>query len=130
VPATDLGPAAASRGAVPAGTRVASAADEVVAARVPGGDPRCRSSQRDAAALTAFPCGHGTACRERGAIVGSILGILVCGVAGGLAAWALVTALGFDGVLGAILAALVGMVVATALWAGGSSLLRALGWLR
>jgi len=66
----------------------------------------------------------------RGSVIGSILGILVCGVGGGISAWALVTALGADGVLGAILAAVIGMVVATALWAGGSSLLRALGWLR
>jgi hypothetical protein len=67
---------------------------------------------------------------QRGSIVGTILAILACGVAGGIAAWGLVTALGFDGVFGAILAAFVGMVVATALWAGGSSLLRGLGWLR
>jgi len=66
----------------------------------------------------------------RGSVIGSILGIVVCGVGGGIAAWGLVTALGADGVLGAILAAVIGMVVATALWAGGSSLLRALGWLR
>ena len=65
-----------------------------------------------------------------GSIVGSILGILVCGVGGGLAAWALVNALGIGGVFGAIAAAGIGMVVATALWAGGSSLLRAWGWLR
>jgi hypothetical protein len=68
--------------------------------------------------------------RQRGAMLGSILGILVCGVGGGLAGWAAVTALGVAGVLGAILAAVTGMVVATALWAGGSSLLRALGWVR
>jgi len=66
----------------------------------------------------------------RGSIVGSLLGILVCGGAGGITAWWLVTALGQDGVPGAILAAVVGMVVATALWAGGSSLLRAWGILR
>ena len=67
---------------------------------------------------------------ERGAVIGSILGIFVCGVAGGLAAWSAVSALDFDGVIGAILAAVIGMVVATALWAGGSTLLRALGLLR
>jgi hypothetical protein len=33
-------------------------------------------------------------------------------------------------VKGAILAAVIGMVVATALWAGGSTLLRTLGWIR
>ena len=68
--------------------------------------------------------------RQRGSIVGSILGILICGVAGGYAAWVLVAALGADGVLGAIIAAMIGMVVATALWVGGTSLLRAMGWIR
>jgi hypothetical protein len=41
-----------------------------------------------------------------------------------------VTASGIDGAPGAILAAVIGMVVATALWAGGTTLLRALGWVR
>ena len=68
--------------------------------------------------------------RERGSVFGSILGIGLCGVAGGFAAWMLVAAFGVDGVPGALLAAVIGMVAATALWAGGSSLLRALGWIR
>jgi hypothetical protein len=68
-------------------------------------------------------------CNQRGSVLGSIVGILVCGVAGGFAAWMLVTALGVGGVAGALAAAVIGMVVATALWAGGSSLLRALGWI-
>jgi hypothetical protein len=42
----------------------------------------------------------------------------------------LVSMLGIDGVTGALLAAVMGMVVATALWAGGSVLLRALRWIR
>ena len=67
---------------------------------------------------------------QNGTVLGSILGIAVCGVAGGYAAWMLVTALGADGVFGAIAAAVIGMVVATALWAGGTSLLRAVGWIR
>ena len=67
---------------------------------------------------------------QRGSILGSVIGILVCGVAGGFASWMLVAALGVDGVPGALAAAVIGMVVATALWAGGSSLLRALGWVR
>ena len=67
---------------------------------------------------------------QRGSLLGSILGILVCGVGGGFAAWALVTALGLVGVLGAVAAAVVGMVVATALFAGGTTLLRAAGWIR
>jgi hypothetical protein len=37
---------------------------------------------------------------------------------------------GLDGVVGAIAAAVIGMVVATALWAGGTSLLRAIGRIR
>jgi hypothetical protein len=64
--------------------------------------------------------------QARGLIVGSILGILVCGVAGGFAAWMLVSMLGLGGVTGALLAAVIGMITATALWAGGSALLRAL----
>lgn len=67
---------------------------------------------------------------QRGALVGSILGILVCGAAGGIVAWMVVSALGFDGVFGAIMAAVLGMIVATAFWAGATTLLRALGWLR
>jgi hypothetical protein len=67
---------------------------------------------------------------QRGSVVGSILGIAVCGVAGGYAAWMLVMALGAEGVFGAIAAAVIGMVLATALWAGGTSLLRAVGWIR
>lgn len=66
----------------------------------------------------------------RGAIVASILAILVCGVAGGVAAWWLVSALGLDGSVAAILAAAIGMVAATALWAAGVALLRACGLLR
>jgi hypothetical protein len=68
--------------------------------------------------------------RQRGAVLGSILGILVCGVAGGVVAWSAVSAWGLDGVPGALLAAVIGMVVATALWTVGASLLRAVGWLR
>lgn len=67
---------------------------------------------------------------QRGSAVGSILGIVACGVAGGVAAFTLVAAAGVDGVPGALLAAVLGMVVATAVFAAGSSLLRALGWLR
>jgi hypothetical protein len=64
------------------------------------------------------------ACEQRGSILGSVLGIIVCGGIGGIAAWAVVTALGWDGTPGAIAAAIIGMVVATATWAGGTSLLR------
>jgi len=67
---------------------------------------------------------------QRGSIFGSIVSILVCGVAGGVAAWTIVSGLGIDGVTGALVAAVIGMLVATALWAGGSWLLRTVGWLR
>jgi hypothetical protein len=66
----------------------------------------------------------------RGSIFASIIGILICGVAGGYFAWLLVSNLGIDGVIGAFVAAVIGMIVATALWAGGSALLRAVGWIR
>ena len=67
---------------------------------------------------------------QRGAVLGSILGIFACGVAGGYAAWLAVSAWGIDGVTGAVLAAAIGMVVATGLWTGGTTLLRSLGLIR
>jgi hypothetical protein len=63
-------------------------------------------------------------------IVFSILGILLSGVGGGLAGWSTITLLGFAGVGGALVAAIIGMVVATAVWIGLTALLRALGLLR
>jgi hypothetical protein len=63
---------------------------------------------------------------QRGSILGSVLGIVLCGGLGGFAAWAIVRAIGLEGTVGAILAAIVGMVVATAAWTGGTTLLRAL----
>ena len=63
-------------------------------------------------------------------LVGSILSIVVCGGIGGVAAWALVGTLEIGGTLGAVVAAIVGMVVAVALWAAGSAALRAMGLLR
>jgi len=64
------------------------------------------------------------------AILWSVVGILVCGGLGGFAAWALVTGVGWVGTAGAIAAAVIGMVIAVALWAGMTSLLRAAGWIR
>jgi hypothetical protein len=55
-----------------------------------------------------------------------ILAILVCGGAGGLLAWWLVSLLGWAGVGGAIAAAFLGMILATLLWAGGIALVNAL----
>lgn len=63
---------------------------------------------------------------QHGSILGRLLGIVLCGGIGGIAAWAAVQAIGLSGPLGAIVAAVIGMVVATALWAAGTSLLRAL----
>ena len=63
-------------------------------------------------------------------IVWSVVGIFICGGLGGLAAWALVTGLGLAGTLGAIVAAVVGMVLAVALWTLLTSLLRQFGWIR
>jgi hypothetical protein len=63
-------------------------------------------------------------------IVFSVLGILVSGTVGGLAGWSTITVLGFTGVGGALVAASIGMVVATAVWIGITALLRALRFLR
>jgi hypothetical protein len=68
--------------------------------------------------------------QARGSIIGSIVGILLCGIAGGFGAWMIVAMMGIDGVTGAFIAAVIGMVVATALWAGGTALLRALRWIQ
>ena len=63
-------------------------------------------------------------------IVWSIIGIVVCGGLGGFAAWAFITAMGWSGTPGALAAAVVGMVVAVALWTGVTALMRSLGRLR
>ena len=60
----------------------------------------------------------------------SLVAIILCGGAGALAAFALVSALGLDGVLSAIVAVLVAVVVATLLWALGVAVLRSLRWLK
>jgi hypothetical protein len=60
----------------------------------------------------------------------TIVAIALCGGIGGLAGWALVTSLGLSGVLAAIIAASVGMAIATGLWVGLTSVLRTLGVMR
>ncbi len=60
----------------------------------------------------------------------SVVAILACGGAGGVLGFMLAGALGLSGTPAAILAAVVGMAVATFLWALGATLLRKLGWLR
>ena len=66
------------------------------------------------------------ATNPRGSTFGSILGIVFCGTAGGVAAWAIVALMGWDGVGGALAAAVIGMFVATAAWTAVTSMLRAL----
>jgi hypothetical protein len=57
----------------------------------------------------------------------NILGIAICGVLGGLSAWAVVAWAGLAGVVGALVALFTGMVIATAAFATGIAILRALG---
>lgn len=60
----------------------------------------------------------------------SVVFILLCGALGAFAGFALVSAAGWTGTWSAIVAAVVGMLVATLAWALGAALLRKLGWLR
>lgn len=60
------------------------------------------------------------------AILLSILAIIFCGALGGLAGWAVTQALDWQGTAAAIVAALIAMVVASASWAAGSTLVRVL----
>ena len=57
-------------------------------------------------------------------IVWSVLGILVCGGVGGGAGWLVVRALELNGVPAALVALVVGMVLAVASWIGLTTLLR------
>jgi zinc transporter ZupT len=57
----------------------------------------------------------------------SVLGILVSGIAGGVAGWALFNGLDLPRVLNAVLAAIAGMVVATAVWLAITLFLRRIG---
>jgi len=67
---------------------------------------------------------------QRGGMLGSLAGIVVCGGAGGFLAWSVVNTLDIAGVAGAIVGAGIGMVFATVLWIGGSWALRASGIVR
>jgi len=60
----------------------------------------------------------------------SVVGIVACGALGAAAGYALLLQLGWVGVGGALVAVVVGMVVATAAWTLGSVLLRAAGLIR
>ena len=63
-------------------------------------------------------------------ITASIIVIILCGGTGGVAAWALVAWLGLAGPAGALVTAAVGMVIAVAAFAGVTSLLRGVGWMK
>lgn len=60
----------------------------------------------------------------------SIVGILIAGGCGGVAGWALVGGLGLSGVVGALVAAASGMLVATGVWVALTVLLEKAGMLR
>jgi hypothetical protein len=55
-------------------------------------------------------------------ILPSAIAILTCGVSGAVFAWTVVDALGWTGVGGAIVTAIIGMVTATLLWIVGVSI--------
>ena len=60
----------------------------------------------------------------------SILGIILSGLVGGVAGWFVITSLGWDGVLGALVAAAIAMVIATGVWVAITVLLRSIGIVR
>ena len=64
--------------------------------------------------------------RHRGALAGKLLAILACGAVGGVAAWSIVTVLEWDGTGGAIVAAMIAMVISVALWAAGVAALQSM----
>jgi hypothetical protein len=58
------------------------------------------------------------------------IAIVICAGIGATSAWLIVSSIGWDGVGGAIATTIVGMVLATLLFAGGVVLGKALGLLR
>jgi hypothetical protein len=58
------------------------------------------------------------------------IAILVCAGLGAAAAWIVVSSIGWDGIGGAIAMTVVGMVLATLLFAGGVAVGKALGLFR
>ncbi len=60
----------------------------------------------------------------------SIIGILIAGGCGGVAGWMVVGTLGLTGVPSALVAAAVGMLVATGVWVALTALLDRAGLLR
>jgi hypothetical protein len=63
-------------------------------------------------------------------IVLNLLAIVLCGGLGGVAGFGLIRMLDLTGIVGALVAAVVGMAIATLAWAAGATLLRALGLTR
>jgi len=63
-------------------------------------------------------------------IIGSIVGILLCGALGVALGLALRNALGLDGLPGALITLFVAMLVATIAWALLTALLRRFGFIR
>ncbi len=59
-------------------------------------------------------------------LMASLVAITICGAAGVLVAFAAVRALGLDGVVAALVAVVVGVLIATLLWAAGVALLRSM----
>ena len=63
---------------------------------------------------------------QRGSFAGKLAAILACGGVGGVAAWSIVTVLGWDGIGGAIVAAMIAMVISVTLWAAGVAALQSM----
>ena len=63
-------------------------------------------------------------------VVLNVVAIIACGALGAGAGYGVVHSLDLSGVGAALVATAIGMVAATAAWAGGSSLLRAAGLIR
>jgi hypothetical protein len=61
---------------------------------------------------------------QRGLFAGKLVAIFACGAVGGVAARSIVTVLGWDGIGGAIVAAMIAMVISVTLWAAGVAALR------
>jgi len=56
----------------------------------------------------------------------TLLAIVICGGVGATLAWFVVAAIGWTGVAGAIVTAIVGTILATAMFAGGIAIMNAL----
>jgi len=65
-----------------------------------------------------------------GTILWSVLGILASGLAGALAGYSVVLAIGLAGLSGAVIAVVVGMVAATGVWLAITLVLRRAGVVR